>query len=177
MNVGDKVAEVLQLNPVKVKVGIPESEVVAVRHIDTFDVSVDALDNRVFKGTKYFLSRTADPMARLYDLYIQVDNPDGEILPDMFTRVDILKKEIPDALVIPMYASLSKSGKHVVYVVQEGRAIERPVTLGIQEGWLIQVAEGLASGENVVVVGQRSLNNGDKVNIVQQAHHLGEIHP
>ena len=175
INAGDKVAEVLRLDRVKIKVGIPESDVAAVRNIDQFDIRVDALDGRVFKGKKYFLSRTADPMARLYDLFIQVDNPDGEILPDMFARVDILKKEIPDALAIPLYASLSRSEDHVVYIVIDGQVQVRPVVLGIQEGWLVEVVSGLAPGEEVVVVGQRSVHDGDTVNVVRRVRRPEEI--
>ena len=175
VNVGDKVAEVLQLDRVKIKVGIPESDVAAVRNIDQFDIRVDALDGRVFKGKKYFLSRTADPMARLYDLFIQVDNPEKEILPDMFARVDILKKEIPDALAIPLYASLSRSDDHVVYIVKDGHVQVRPVSLGIQEGWLVQAVSGLASGDEVIVVGQRSVHDGDAVNVVRRVRRPEEI--
>lgn len=175
INAGDWVAEVLQLDRVKVKVGIPESDVAAVRHIDQFDIRVEALGGRIFKGTKHFLSRTADPLARLYDLFIRVDNPDGDILPDMFVRVDILKEEIPDALVIPLYASLSRSDTHVVYVVKDGQAQARPVSLGIQEGWLIQVVSGLSVGEEVIVVGQRGVNDGDQVNVVRRVRHPEEI--
>jgi len=175
INVGDKVAEVLQLDRVKIKVGIPESDVAAVRNIDQFDIRVDALDGRAFKGKKYFLSRTADPMARLYDLFIQVDNPEGEILPDMFARVDILKKEIPNALAIPLYASLSRSEDHVAYIVKDGQVQVRPVVLGIQEGWLVQVVSGLAPGEEVVVVGQRSVHDGDTVNVVRRVRRPEEI--
>ncbi len=175
INPGDWVAEILQLDRVKVRVGIPESDVSAVRHIDQFDIQVDALDNRVFKGTKHFLSRTADPLARLYDLFIKIDNPNREILPDMFVRVDILKKSIPDALVIPIYATISRSNSHIVYVVKDGKAHTRPVTLGIQEGWLVQIVNGLSAGEEVIVIGQRGVNDGDHVNVVRRVHDPGEI--
>jgi RND family efflux transporter MFP subunit len=175
INAGDWVAEILQLNRVKVRVGIPESDVAAVRHIDQFDVEIDALDGHIFKGTKHFLSRTADPMARLYDLIIKVNNPNQEILPDMFVRVDILKKAVPDALVIPIYATISRSSSHIVYVVKDGKAHTRSVTLGIQEGWLVQIINGLSAGEEVIVIGQRGVNDGDHVNVVRRVHHPGEI--
>jgi len=175
INTGDWVAEVLQLSRVKVRVGIPESDVAAVRHIDRFDVEIDALGGRIFKGTKHFLSRTADPMARLYDLIIKVNNPDQEILPDMFVRVDILKKTVPDALVIPLYASLSRSDAQIVFVVKDGKAHARQVTLGIQEGWRVQVVSGLSAGEKVIVIGQRGVNDGENVHVVRQVHRLEEI--
>lgn len=175
INPGDMVAEVLRLDRVKVKVGIPESDVAAVRRINNFDIRVDALENRVFKGKKHFLSRTADSMARLYNLFIEVDNPDGEILPDMFVRVDIVKAKIPDALAIPLFASLTNSETRVVYIVEDGIAKTRQVSLGIQEGWLVQVVDGLSPGDKVIVVGQRSVHDGDTVNVVRQVEHPGEI--
>ncbi len=177
VNSGDMVAEVLQLDRVKIKVGIPESDVAAVRHIDQFNIRVDALNNRIFKGQKHFLSRTADPLARLYNLFIRVDNPDGEILPDMFVRADILKATIPNALAIPLFASSSNSDTRIVYVVKDGHAHVRQVTLGIQEGWLVQVVDGLSAGDEVIVIGQRNVHDGDKVNVVRNVQHPGEINP
>ena len=175
INPGDMVAEVLRLDRVKIKVGIPESDVAAVRHIDAFDIHVDALENRVFKGKKHFLSRTADSMARLYNLFIEVKNPNGDILPDMFVRVDIVKTEVSDALAIPLFASSTNSDTRIVYVVEEGIAKARQVSLGIQEGWLVQVVDGLSPGDRVIVIGQRSVHDGDTVNVVRQVEHPGEI--
>ena len=82
LNVADPVAEILQIERVKVRVGIPESDVDAVRRVIHFKVRIDALGGRIFSAKKYFLSRTADPMARLYNLDLALDNPQGEILPD-----------------------------------------------------------------------------------------------
>jgi RND family efflux transporter MFP subunit len=175
VGVGDPVAGIIQIDRVKVRVGIPESDVGAVRKINTFSVRIDALGGRVFEGQKYYLSRTADPAARLYDLQIEVPNPDHAILPDMFVRVEIVKRQATDALAVPLFAvSRSDTGEQV-YVVEDGVAMARPVTLGIQEGWIVEVVDGLTAGEALVVVGQRELQDGERVNVVQRAERLEEI--
>ena len=175
LNPGQQVAEILQLDRVKVRVGIPESDVAAVRRIDHFNIEVAALGGRIFQGKKYFLSRAADMQARLYDLFIEVNNPKQAILPGMFVRVEIIKKAVPDALVVPLYATLARAGGRIVYVVRDGRAQACPVTLDIQEGWRVQVAGGLSAGDAVIVVGQRAVHDGDRVHVVRQVRRIEEI--
>jgi membrane fusion protein, multidrug efflux system len=162
-----RVAEILQLNRVKVTVGIPESDVDAVRRLDAFDVRIDALDGKIFKAKRHFLSKTADAMARLYNLKLEVPNRSGEILPDMFARVEIIKQEVAASLSIPLYAVISRNDSHIVYVVEDDVVAARTVKLGLQEGWRIQVKEGLSAGDQVIVVGQRSVSPGQTVSVVR----------
>ncbi|WP_222427602.1 efflux RND transporter periplasmic adaptor subunit [Desulfobotulus alkaliphilus] len=175
VSVGDPVAEILQLNPVKVTVGVPESDIHAVRRVDTFSVRINALEGRTFTGTLHRFSRSADGMARLYDLEIRIDNPEEIILPDMFARVDIVKQSKPMALTLPIYAVLSSRDVHSVFVEKEGRAEKREVTLGMQEGWQVEILSGLTKGERVVVVGQRDLREGQPLNIIKEINDIGEL--
>jgi membrane fusion protein (multidrug efflux system) len=114
-------------------------------------------------------------LARLYDLILEVDNTTGEILPDMFARVEIVKKSLPDTLAVPLYTVISRNNEHIVYVVEEDRIVSRRVSLGLQEGWMIEIREGLREGETVVVVGHRSVNDGQNVNIVQRVRDPREL--
>lgn len=167
LNVADPVADVLQLDRVKVNVGIPESDIEDVRGLTDFDLRIDALGGKTFRASKYFISSAADEMARLYTLKLELENAEGRILPDMFVRVEIIKKEIPDGLAIPIYSVISRNDEHVVYVVNDGKAQARSISLGLLEGWRVQVTGGLEAGDRVIVVGQRSVNDGEKVNVVR----------
>jgi RND family efflux transporter MFP subunit len=175
LNKGDPVAELLQLNRLKVVVGIPESDVDAVRRLETFTVTIDALDGKTTRGRKHHLSRTTDQMARLYDLQLEVPNPDGEILPDMFARIEIVKTVIQDGIAVPLYSIVSRQNGQVVYVVEGDRARERRVSIGMLDGWRCEVKEGLSIGERVIVVGQRNVNDGQSVNVVRVISDPGEI--
>ncbi|WP_179953159.1 efflux RND transporter periplasmic adaptor subunit [Desulfobotulus mexicanus] len=175
VSVGDPVAEILKLNPVKVTVGIPESDIHAVRGVDTFSVRIDALGGQTFTGTLHRFSRSAEGMARLYDMEIRIENPDEVILPDMFARVDIVKKSSPMALTLPIYAVISSGNTHSVFVDDKGRAEKREVTLGVQEGWQVEILSGLTKGERVVVVGQRDLRDGQSLSIIKEIHDTGEL--
>ncbi|MDY6822631.1 MAG: efflux RND transporter periplasmic adaptor subunit [Thermodesulfobacteriota bacterium] len=164
---GQEVVRILQIDPVKVAVGIPESDIPAIRDLNRFTVTIDALGGRQFTGEKHFLSKITGTMARLYDLEILIPNPDGAILPGMFARVDIIKQEIRDTIVLPLYAVTSNDNTHSVFVAQDGVVHRREVTMGIQEGFNIQIKNGLETDEQVVVVGQKNVSDGQAVNVIR----------
>jgi RND family efflux transporter MFP subunit len=175
MNPADPVANILQIDRVKVVVGIPESDVDAVRRLRRFDLTIDALGGRGFRGERHYLYKTTGNLARLYNLEIAVNNPGGEILPDMFARVEVVKRRVDQKLAIPLYALLDRDGTNAVFVVVDGAARLRPVTTGIQDGWRVQVAGGLSAGEKVVVVGQRLINDGETVNVTRTVVKMEEL--
>ena len=173
--VGDPVATVLDIDKVKVTVGIPETDVDAVRKIDRFEIRIEALGNKKLTGTKYFLAVAPESMAQVYRLELQVENKLGEILPGMFARVEIIKQEFPDALAIPLYSVISRNDKHFVYLEENNVAKLQEVKLGILDGWHIQITEGLKPGGKVIVVGQRSVDEGQRVNVVKRVTSPAEI--
>ncbi|MBI5897523.1 MAG: efflux RND transporter periplasmic adaptor subunit [Desulfobacterales bacterium] len=172
---GDPVADVLRMDRVKIEVGIPESDVDAVRAIEHFQVSVDALKGRVFEGRRHYLAKSADTLARTYRLEIEVANPEGTLLPDMFARAEIVKQRIEDALSVPLFALISQQKDQAVFVAEDGKARLVPVRTGIQEGWQVQIREGLAAGAKVIVVGQRDTKDGAPVNLVRTVARAEEL--
>jgi len=175
LNTADPVAEILEIDRVKVVVGIPESDVDDVRQLKHFSLRIDALGGQTFTGTYHYLSKTADSLARLYNLEIAVNNLDGRLLPDMFARVEIIKKEVPDGLAVPLYALLTKHEGQAVYVLDQGMARLQPVDVGIQDGWRMEIRRGLEPGDQVVVVGQRSINDGQAVKVTRTIRNLEEL--
>lgn len=173
--VGDPVAQVLQFDYVKVTVGVPESDVAAIFDLEEAEVVIEALDKLRVKGEKVFLSRQPRTLARLYNLELRVPNPDGRILPGMFARVELVKHVFDDALAIPLYAVISQSDDHFVYIEKEGRAERRSVKLGTLVGWEVQVTSGLAPGDRVIVVGHRFLDHGQMVKVIQDVSDTREI--
>ncbi|MFC1896040.1 efflux RND transporter periplasmic adaptor subunit [Thermodesulfobacteriota bacterium] len=175
LNPSSRIAEIIQTDRIKVKVGIPESDVNALRSVNDFDVKIDALGGKVFKAKKYYLSKTAAAGGRLYNLDLVINNDSGEILPDMFTRVEIVKREKRETLSIPLYSAISLNNENIVYVVKDETVSSRRVEFGMQEGWMIEIVEGLKERERVIIVGQRSVSNGQKVNIIQTVTDMEEL--
>jgi len=175
VSVADPVAQILQLDQVKVTVGVPESDVAAIFDLEEAEVIIEALDKHRVKGRKAFLSRQPRTLARLYDLELIVPNPDGRILPGMFARVELVKRVFNQALAIPLYGVITQGDENVVFVDREGRAEKRNIELGVLIGWQVQVTSGLKPGERVIVVGHRLLDDGQQVEVIKNVTDPTEI--
>ncbi len=175
VGVGDPVAQILQLDQVKVTVGVPESDVAAIFDLEEAQVIIEALDKLRIIGRKVFLSRQPRTLARLYDLELIVSNPEGRILPGMFARVELVKQVFDRALAIPLYAVISQGDERIVFIEKEGRAERRNIEVGALVGWQVQVTSGLAAGDRVIVVGHRLLDHGQPVEVIKNVSDLSEI--
>ncbi|MHB1348904.1 MAG: efflux RND transporter periplasmic adaptor subunit [Desulfobulbaceae bacterium] len=167
LNIGDPVGELLELDRVKAVVGIPESDVAAVRAIDQVEVEIQALEGRRITGRKYFLAPSPENVARLYRLELELANGSGDLLPGMFLRAQVVKKVVADALAVPIYSVITRNNEQYVFVVRDGVVHRQPVQLGIMENWLIQVVEGLKPGDLLVVEGHREVEEGQPVNVLK----------
>jgi membrane fusion protein (multidrug efflux system) len=84
----------------------------------------------------------------------------------MFARMRLALETADQALVIPLEAVLATPrGDKVVFVVQDGKAVQRTVATGIEHGGLVQVVAGLAPGDQVVIAGQDGLIDGREVRL------------
>ena len=175
MGVDKPVAQILQIGNVKVTVGIPESDVAAVFNLKEADVTIEALDNMTVKGKKIFLSRSPGTMARLYNLELVVPNPEGRILPGMFARVEIVKKTFENAVVIPLYSVITQHNEKFVYIEKDGKAEKRKVELGLLSNAEIQIVKGLEPGDHLIIDGHRSLDNGQRVDVIKTVNDPREI--
>lgn len=174
LSVADPVAEILKIDKVKAIVGIPESDVPAVRQLNEIEVTVQALDNMVVLGKTHFLSPSPDTAARLYRLELELDNNGRTILPGMFIRANIVKKSIPDAISIPFYSVISRNDEQFVFIEENGIAKKKPVSLGIMENWMVEVTHGLKSDDNLIIEGHRDVENDQKIKVVKTLNNLDE---
>ena len=167
INVNDPIGIILDNSRVKVTVGIPEADVNEIKKLTLFDVTIEALGNRTLRGRKHFLSQNPETFAHLYQLEIEVDNSNGAILPGMFARVNIIKREVKNSFSVPLYSVISRNDEQYIYVEKDGIAQVRMVETGILEGWQIEIEKGLSKGDRVIVVGHRNVDEGQKVNVVR----------
>ena len=167
LSVGDPVGQMLQIDRVKAVVGIPESDVDAVRKISEVDITIQALDDRKITAKKYFLAPSPETVARVYRLELEIDNHDDAILPGMFLRAHVVKNIISEAVSVPLYSVISRNDEQFVFVALDGVAQKRPVKLGVIEKWQVQVTDGLELGEKVVVEGHRDVEDGQAIEVIQ----------
>ncbi len=197
IDTGIPVAEIIQIDKVKVTVGIPESDMNKVRSLTDFQVAFKGLDGKIFPAKKHFLSKTTASLARLYDLDVVIENPDHEILPGMFGRIEIIKQKAENTLSVPLFSVIATGNDKLVYIAQKNkhydllsaafdawginqtpprdRAERRVVKTGLQEGWMVQITEGLSEGDEVIVSGQRNMSEQQKIKIIKKVSEQEEL--
>lgn len=175
LSIGDPIAEILEIDRVKAIIGIPESDVTAVRKLDTVNITIQALDDKKIKAEKHFLSPAPETTARLYNLELKIDNPENEVLTGMFVRADIVKKQIENSISVPFYSVISRNNEQYVYIEKGGLAVKKEVLLGIMENWMVQVKEGLSAGDKLIVEGHRDVEDGQKIRIIKSLNDIGEM--
>jgi membrane fusion protein (multidrug efflux system) len=175
IGIGDPVVQILEIDTVKVTVGVPESDVAALFDLKEADVIIEALGKRRVKGKRIFLSRKPRTLSRLFDLELSVPNPDGRILPGMFARVELVKHTFKNALAVPLYAIITQENERFVFVEKKDRVEKRRVELGTLIDWEVHITSGLKAGERVVVVGHRLLDDGQAVDVIKNVSNPNEI--
>ncbi len=87
----------------------------------------------------------------LYQILIDVDNSDGRLMDAMTTQVFFVLDEAKDTLVVPLGAIQRQGGKSIAKVQEGGQWVERAVRLGVSNRTHVQILEGLAEGEQIVI--------------------------
>jgi RND family efflux transporter MFP subunit len=127
---------------------------------------VAPLGPRDFTARIYHVGRIADSTTRQVEVLGWVDNP-GDLKPGFFAEVTLSGEEHKEALVVPESAIQASEQGFVTYVVQEGKAVLRPVQLGLRTGTgIVEILEGLKAGEAVVTEGSDRLADGIPVEVV-----------
>jgi multidrug efflux pump subunit AcrA (membrane-fusion protein) len=86
----------------------------------------------------------------------------------MFARVSIILERRPAALTIPVDAIIHKDGYDFVFVHKDGKVHQRLIRTGVSEELVAEVVGGLEENDQVVVVGQRALFDGQPVRLMEE---------
>ncbi len=167
---GREVANIVDVATVKVKLSIPEEDVVKLRPGQKATLRLDSHPGSTFEGKVYTISaKSENPNGHAYPVEIAVQNKNGTPLKvGMFARVEIQANSAKGAVSVSKEALVEEDGTMSVFVAQNGVARLRPVKLGLQGGSLVQVLEGVNDGELVVTFGHRALKDGMPVAIKGQ---------
>lgn len=187
LNVGDQAApqiplfEIADMDTVKVLINIIERQIPEIQAGQTALLSVTAYPGEIFAGKVNRVNPALNPLTRTASAEIRVPNPDHRLRPGMFSNVKVILDRHDNVVVVSKASILEKTrleyegGKlstarvvtdHFVFVVEDGHAHIRPVTVGFVQDNKTEIVSGLEEGEQVVIVGQHQLEDDDPVKIV-----------
>ncbi len=174
---GAAVARIVQIDTIRMVAGAPERFAAGVGAGSSATVAFDVLADLRFEAEVSYAGAVVDPENRTFPLELTLPNPDRSIKPGMIASIEIVREEIPGALVVPQQALVAMERGRVVFVVEgagdAARAAAREVEILVAQGNEAVIESGLAEGDRVVVVGQQSLTAGDRVRVVAGARGEG----
>jgi membrane fusion protein, multidrug efflux system len=162
---GKPFADVVNVDKIKINVNVPELDVRYLKVAQKTMVRVDAYPDRELTGVIDFVAYKADPATKTFHVKVIVDNLNHDVRPGMIARVAFLRRVIPDALAAPIFSIVDKGGERILFVEKDGVAHARTVSIGVIEGDKIQITQGLQPGDNLIVIGQREVEEGMRVQV------------
>ena len=158
-----KVATIVSLNPLRVRIDVPEQAIPQIRVGESVSVSVAAYPDRSFAGHIARVSPSVTTASRTMTVEADVDNPNGELKPGQFATVRVLLPQSAPAVLVPQRALRTISGATYVFVIKNGFAQQRLVQTGQTEGDLVELKSGIAADEVVATSNVDQLNDGSAV--------------
>ena len=159
---GRRVATLVDIDPLRVELTVPEFATLAVSEGKRVQFSVAALPGRRFSAEIRFVGPVLRRSSR--DLVVEavIDNAGHELRPGMFVtaRLQIGQETLPT---IVAQALVARNGSERVFVVRDGRIEERIVRSGERDGVEVAIVAGLGAGERVVVGPPPGLRDGVSV--------------
>ena len=156
-----------QIVPVKLLVGISESDYSKVKKGDSVEITADAVPGKTFYGKVNRIYPTIDPATRTFTVEVVVANNYKTLRPGMFVRT-VVNFGTSNNVVIPDVAVVKQqgSGERFVYILNEdGTVSYTKIVLGRRMGAEYEVLEGIEDGAKVVTGGQIRLKDGVKVSV------------
>lgn len=166
-----KIATLVSIKNVQVKVGIIEKQVDKVYPGQKILVTIDAYPGNIFEGKIDSISPIIKGDAKTFEITAEIPNPDSLLLPGMFARTRIITYEADDALSVPNDALEKSPSGFKVYVVNKDNVAEaRDIEVGYVASEFTQIKSGLSPGDIVVVQRPPELKSGSKVKIIDVAN-------
>jgi len=171
VNVGSTVAPGVEIGKVvddsklKIVIMVSENDIRKVQKGQNVNIQVEAINEGLFTGKVSSVGLATDRFGRSYQVEIIVDNnTNREIKSGMFAKCEVGVDKKDTALVIPEKALFNRDEKSSkVFIVEDGKAVERDIMLGIKTAEIVEVLSGISEGDKVVVDGQQRLENNMSV--------------
>lgn len=145
---------------------VPEHEMSKIRKGQRAELRADALPNELFVGYVERISPVVDTQSGTFKATVYIDETRDLLSPGMFSRVKIVYDTRENSRLIPRSAIISEDLNQSVFVVQDSLVFKRSIKTGYTNGQSVEVIDGLEDNEVVVTIGQGSLQDSTKVNII-----------
>ena len=163
---GDEVFSVADFDPLIARIYLPEQDVLNLEEGRRVNLSLTADPSIKFDGRIRQISPIVDTATGTVKVTVEAVTPPPTVRPGAFVSVNIVRERREAAILLPRRSVIRELRAAHVFVTDGETAEKRAVSLGIEEGDVIEAVEGVAAGESVIVAGQGGLKQGAMVKVL-----------
>lgn len=165
---------------VKAVFAVPDTALGRVQKGETLPIAIHAV-SRPIKGVVTAISPQADPRSRVFSVEVTLRNPDEDLRPGMIGHLILREEEETRGRpVVPLEAVVRSPNRPDGYALfrierRDGRtyAAARDIQIGAIRGNLLEVMEGAAPGDPIVVTGASMIRDGEEVRVLGEEREAG----
>ena len=161
---GTDITTLQQTDILKVDFAVPERYLPSLSKGLKVTLAIAGMEEK-FEGEVVAIEPRIDRETRTVTLRAMVNNEEGRLLPGGFASIELVLDTAEDAILVPSIALRPGLDSDVLYLVVDGKAVAREVTIGTRTTERVRIMEGLAPGEEVIVDGVQSVRPGQPVRV------------
>lgn len=164
---GAPALQLVDLSCLKLRFQVPERDVTALQLGDNIPFHVTPIKGKTFTGTVSFIAVQASAENNAFPVELTVTDTAHQLRPGMIAEIQFERGQFEQVVSLPMSVVLPSKGDHVVYLAREGRAVRRKIQLEEITGDQALISDGLQDGDQIIVAGHRTLNDGQRIEIFE----------
>ncbi|MFC1650202.1 efflux RND transporter periplasmic adaptor subunit [Candidatus Latescibacterota bacterium] len=164
---GSDMVHIMDYNNLNMDINLPGKLLGQIKEDQPVRTMNYTISDKFLTGKIAHVSPVLDPETRTFKASVEIDNPELLLRPGMFVNTEVIVASNDSTIVIAKDLIIPRRNRKVVFVVEQGTAIERVVITGLENPEEIEVIEGLELNERLVIEGYETLRNRAKVTIVQ----------
>lgn len=158
------IAPFYSINPVKVEFAIPGKYANRISVGSEVSFTTDVSD-KDYTGKVYAVEPKIDPNTRTLKIRAKSPNPDGELIPGQFVKIDLQLERKENVLMVPTEAVVPELSSSKVFVLANGLVSEKKVETGMRTSTDLEIVSGLNPGDTVITTGILQIRQGMPVNV------------
>lgn len=167
-NMGVVLAKVKAISPIYAVIEVDQNHISSLQVGQSAKVTVGSNAVKDYDGIIKSLEASADAASRVFKCNVEVANPDQALKPGIYAKVDIVSDQTSEVIAVPTDALSGNPGNYTVFVIDQGVARNRIVSIGKISKGLVEIKDGVKNGDSVIITNVNTLQDGDAVSVVTE---------
>lgn len=159
---GTIVARLTKISPLKIEFSVNERHASNIKPGTRISFSIEG-NETVYSANVYAIETTLDEKTLSLKARALYENQQGRLRPGHSASIEIVLREIDNAIVVPSISTIAEMGRDLAFVYKNGKARQVEIRKGLRTASSVQITQGLQAGDTLLTTGVMQLRDGTEV--------------